>query len=226
MSAEKKEKKTKYTSPKGEFQYPYLNEPDTKFKEEGEYRVSLRLPAEKAAPLVAMIDKAAAEALKEAKKGAKTPKEAAKWETKFLPYSVETDEEDVETGFVIFKFSSKASGVTKTGREWSRSVPLFDSQGNLLPRKDGKFTVSVWSGSEGYVSYTIQPYAPNTQIGASVSLGLEAVQITKLVSGGNQSAEDYGFGKEEGGFETPADSEEADVSEDAEEKEDDGSGDF
>jgi hypothetical protein len=55
---EKMGKPTIHTTPKGRALWPRLNEPDTKFKEEGEYSVKLILPADKAEPLMQLIDAA------------------------------------------------------------------------------------------------------------------------------------------------------------------------
>lgn len=214
---EKKQRPAKMTSPRGVFVYPRLTKPDTKFKAEGEFTTKLRVEAGPAAPLMKKIDKAAAESLAAAKKAAKNPKEAAKWETKYLPYEMETDEDGNETGNVLFKFGTKASGETREGRKWKRTVPLFDAKGKPLPRsKDGTYEVDVWGGSEGYVSFVIMPYSPTVQIGASVSLQLEAAQIVKLVSGGDREASDYGFGSHDDGYTAEDESEPADDGADAE----------
>lgn len=223
---EKKKKLTQYTSPKGVFVYPNLTTPDTKFKPEGEFHTKLKLGAAQAAALVTMIDKAALASLQAAQETAKTPKDAAKWETKYLPYEVETDDAGEETGDVIFKFSSKASGTTKEGRAWKRTMPLFDSSGKPMPRKGDGYSVDVWSGSEGYVSYSIVPYSPTQQSGASVKLSLDAVQVTKLVSGGSRSATDYGFGQEDGGYQAEEETSEAEAAGINPAPEGDGSSDF
>ena len=41
-----------FTTPKGIAQYPWLSKPDTKFSEEGDYKVNLILNAEEAAPII------------------------------------------------------------------------------------------------------------------------------------------------------------------------------
>ena len=56
---------------------------------------------------------------------------------------------------------------------------------------------NVWSGSEMKVSAELVPYY-TAMVGAGVSMRLRAVQITKLVEGGNGNAKGYGFGEEEG----------------------------
>jgi hypothetical protein len=48
----RKKKLKKLTSPVGTAIYPHLSKPDTKFNEDGEYRVNLRLSMDDAKPLV------------------------------------------------------------------------------------------------------------------------------------------------------------------------------
>ena len=193
----KRQSRPKFVSPQGVFSYPKLTEPDTKFKEEGEYSVNLILDksSAEAKKLMAMIDKAAAESLAEAKAKAKNAAEARRWETKYLPYADVEDEETGEpTGEIRVKFTMKASGISKkTGKPWSRKPALFDAKGKPITGD-----VKIGGGTIGKVSYELQPYAQTTQSGASVKLALEAVQIIELREWGERSADSYGFGEEEG----------------------------
>lgn len=196
------------TSPKGAFKFPKLTVADTKFKDEGEYSVKLVVAADApgVAQLIAKCDDAAAESLKEAKANAKNAAEAKKWETKYLPYAQVEDEETGEpTGEVEFKFTMKASGVSKkTGKPWTRKPALFDAKG--APIKDA---VDIGGGTIGKISFQIIPYAPTTTVGASVKLALEAAQIIELKQFGDKSASAYGFGEEEG-YEYTKDEDEGD----------------
>lgn len=190
-------KRPQFTSPRGVFRFPKLTEPDTKFKAEGEYSVNLivdgSLPEVK--KLMALCDKEAAASLEDAKAKAKNPAEAKKWETKYLPYKEVEDEETGEpTGEVSFKFTMKASGLRKKdGKPWSRKPTLFDARGKRITD-----SINIGGGTEGKISFEIIPYAPTTTVGASVKLALEAVQIIDLKSWGEKSADQYGFGAEDG----------------------------
>ena len=168
-----------FTSPKGAFKYPKLTEADTKYKDEGEYSVKLVVSADApgVAKLMAECDKEAAASLQEAKGKAKNAAEAKKWETKYLPYAEVEDEETGEpTGEIEFKFTMKASGVSKkTGKPWTRRPKLFDAKGAPLITHDrtGKKLPScpdIGGGSIGKISYQFIPYAPTTTVGASVNL--------------------------------------------------------
>jgi hypothetical protein len=209
-------KKTSITLMTGESFWSKLITADTKFKTEGEFscvvRVAENTPLKASvktkagqsktmtlAEVIELIDAEAAEALAEAKEKAKTPAEVKKWETKYLPYKYVEDENGDRTGEIEFKATMKASGISKkTGKPWKMEPRLFDGAGALITGKT-RNALRIGNGSALTMSCTIQPYAPTAQIGASVKLSLEAVQIVDLKSGG-ASAADYGFGAVAGGF--------------------------
>lgn len=184
------------TSPKGKFRYPKLTEPDTKYKEEGQYTVGLVLDADspEAKRLIKTIDAMAQEKLAEVVAEAK-PADKKKWAINNNPYTMLEDRETgEETGEVSFKFAMKASGVSKkTGKPWERKPVLFDAKGKRITED-----LNIGGGTIGKVSFTMIPYAPNTKIGVGVSLKMEAVQIIDLKTGGERSADDYGFEEEDG----------------------------
>ena len=120
------------------------------------------------------------------------------------PFEDELDDDGQPTGSTVFKFKTKAQITTKDGKIIPNRVAIFDSKGT--PMTD----CNVWSGSEMKVSAELVPYY-TAMVGAGVSMRLRAVQITKLVEGGNGNAKGYGFGEEEGYeqslSETPAEEE-------------------
>lgn len=197
-------KSIQITTPVGTAKYPRLNEPDTKFKEAGEYSVKLLLDFDTAEPLIKQIDEyydaAYAEALKEAQED-KPKLKTIKVCPDGKPYRREEDRETgEETGNVEFKFTMRASGVSKkTGKAWSRSPMLFDAKRNPT-------TANIWGGSEIRVSADLFPW--NTALGFGCSLRLIGVQVLKLVSGTSRDPKDMGFEVEEG-FEQEADGSEA-----------------
>ena len=107
------------------------------------------------------------------------------------PYEDDVDDNGEPTGSTIFKFKTKAQLTTKDGKIIPNRVAIFDSKGT--PMTD----CNIWSGSEMKVSAELVPYY-TAMVGAGVSMRLRAVQITKLVEGGNGNAKGYGFGEEEG----------------------------
>ena len=210
MADDKKKKPVLVKFPKGTFVWPKLNEADTKFKKEGEFVTRVAVTREVAQPFMDKIDQLAAATLEEAKANAKNAKEAKQWAINNSPYEIEVDEDDNETGTVIFKFNRTASGVSKkTGKPWSiKRIPQFDAKGRPLPEK-----LVAGNGTIGIVSFSYVPYAPNAKIGTGVKLGLEAVQILDLKEfGGGRDAGAYGFGEEDG-YDVQDESEDEDKSE-------------
>jgi len=167
-----------FTTPKGIAQYPWLSKPDTKFNEEGEYKVNLVLTKEDATPVIEQINAAFAENLKvQIKENGKDIKTANP------PYMDELGDDGKPTGNVIIKFKSKAL----------YPPAIFDAKGDVM--KDS----NIWGGSEIRVNGSIAPYYVKL-IGAGVALRLRAVQVIQYVEGGTGSADRFGFEEVDGGF--------------------------
>jgi len=191
---------TKIVSGVGVSQYAWLTQPDTRFDEIGHYKTNLILSGEEADTLKGAINEELTKSVALAKEKAK----GKNIKTAPTPFEDELDDEGNLTGATIFKFKTKAQITTRDGKIIPNRVAIFDSKGT--PMAD----CNVWSGSEMKVSAELVPYY-TAMVGAGVSLRLRAVQITKLVEGGNANAKGYGFGEEEGYeqslSETPAEEE-------------------
>ena len=165
-----------FTTPKGVAQYPWLSKPDTKFSEEGEYKVNLVLPKQDAIPILKQINEVfAGNVEKELKKAKGNEIKKAP-----PPYMEELNENGEPTGNVILKFKSKAA----------YKPAIFDAKG--IPMIDS----NIWGGSEIKVSGSIAPYYTSL-IGAGVALRLRAVQVIQYVQG-DSNANRFGFTEEEG----------------------------
>ena len=162
----------KFTTPKGIAQYPWLSKPDTKFSEEGVYKVDLIIPKAEAIPLLKQINEVFAENVDKQTKNAKG-KDIKKANP---PYFEELDDAGQPTGNVILKFKSKAA----------YKPAIFDAKG--IPMIDS----NIWGGSELKINGSIAPYY-TTLIGAGVALRLRAVQVIQYVEGGSGSADRFGF---------------------------------
>lgn len=211
-----------YNTPAGRAVYPWLNKPDTRFDPDGVYQVKLVLTAKEAAPLIEIIEEQLKEAKAEAeeKYEALTPakKKKAEIEEADSQFEDELDDDGEETGNVVFKFKSKASGQTKEGKQWNRKVPLFDAKGE--PSK-----ASIYGGSTLICAFAAKPWA-NAKLAYGVKLQLEGVQIIDLVTGGGgRSASALGFAAQEG-YEASDEEEEAAEDDAADEGTTDGSADF
>ena len=161
-----------FTTPKGIAQYPWLSKPDTKFSEEGVYKVNLIIPKADAIPLLKQINEVFAENVDKQTKNAKG-KDIKKANP---PYFEELDDAGQPTGNVILKFKSKAA----------YKPAIFDAKG--IPMIDS----NIWGGSELKINGSIAPYY-TTLIGAGVALRLRAVQVIQYVEGGSSSADGFGF---------------------------------
>jgi hypothetical protein len=170
------------TTPKGIAVYPHINTPDTKFDPVGHFKVDLRVPADEggaefAATIDAMIERQYEAVLEETgKKKVKRSNE---------PYTIDED-----TGDYIFKFKSKAGGVTKAGEKWTRTITVVDAALNPCPG------AKVGGGSEIIVATEPFPYY-TAAIGCGVSLRIKAVQVITLREWG-QSVEGLGFESTDG----------------------------
>ena len=194
-------------TPRGVAVYPRLSRPDTKFKEEGEYKVTLRISEDDAQDLIETLSDAMTASLREAQEEA--AKDAAKKGRR--PRSVKQADppwkEDPEVpGFLLITFKMRASGVERdTGRAWTQKPSIVDARGKIINNDD----LNIGSGSEGKVSFFIQRFATPT-VGAGISLKLKGFQLLKLVEySGGMSAAALGFGQEEGGYEYNADDDDA-----------------
>lgn len=188
------------TSPRGIAKWIKINAPDTQYKEEGEYSVTLLLKS--GSPAAEAFQKRIDQAVAVVIAAAKTNPENSKVKgikCEFLPYKDDTDKDGNPTGFVRFQFKAKASGKKKDGTPWTFKPKAFDSLGQPIDLEK----VNVWGGSEVKVSYEIRTYGEtgkyNARMSCGVTLALAAVQIIKLVTGKGKDAQAFGFGVEEVG---------------------------
>ena len=172
----------------GEAIYPHLNKPDVKFNENGEYKVTLKIPEAKAKGMISIYEKAIQNSISDAeqKLNGKKVKIAPK------PYSV-------ENGFALFKYKMKATGINrKTKEPFSQRPALFDAKKNPL----NPSSCNIWGGSKMKIAYVLRSYY-SPALGAGVTAQLKAVQIIELVESKQMNL----FAKEDG-YETTTSPEE------------------
>lgn len=176
-----------WVTPIGKALWPHINEPDTKFDEDGVFTISLVLPDEEAQPLIERLEERYGEEYgsfcRERKKT--SLKEADK------PWQAETDEEGNLTGNSILRFKMKA----KTAKGIEQRPLIFDA-------KKRPMTEVIGGGSQIKVAF--EPscwFVP--ALGVGISLRLRGVQVIKLMQPRGSSPESMGFDEEEG-FETAA----------------------
>jgi len=188
--AQKKARNPRYVTDTGIAIYPYLIEPDTEYNPEGEYKVKLRLSPDsevydaKRKSLGTMqefLDEMLEKSVEKAKQENK-----GKIKEADAPYSFDDD-----NGDLLVNFKLKASGTTRDGKEFTQAPALFDAKGKPFEGDE------IWGGSKIKVSFEVVPFYTKL-IGAGITLRLKAAQIIELRQGGGASAENYGFGEEEG----------------------------
>jgi len=164
-------KHTKIVSPRGIAVYPWLNRPDTKFTPDGDFKVTLKVPAKEAAPLIQKLDEIISNYQSQQTKA--DPK-LARYSVS-PPYEEEMDDQGNLTGHYLFKFKQKAKIHTKDGRVIDMKVALVDA--SRTPT-----SVNVGGGSAIKIAATVFPYAMSTTKSIGLSLRPSAVQILELVS--------------------------------------------
>lgn len=177
--------RTKLTSPKGTAAYPSLLKPDYKFKQEGEYKVTLRLSEGDGKAFVETLDKILDDHHDiQCKLAKKKLKKAAP------PYKV-----DEETGDYLVKFSLKAKVTPKTGQPFTQAPIILDA-------KKKPVKANVGGGSLIKVGCEVNDWVSPT-LGAGISLWVKVVQVISLSSysadAGFELDEEEGFDGE--GFE-------------------------
>ena len=180
----------KLVSPKGVASYPKLNEPDTKFKPDGEYSVSLICEPDE----VKEFQDSVKTCVKEYYKNQCQLLKKKELKLAELPIREDADKEGNKTGKVRIKFTLSAKIKSKkTGKEWEQRPAIFDTKGKIISERVG-------GGSILKVACEVFPwYTPALGVGAS--LRCKAVQVIDLKSpSGVANAEAFGFTAEEEGF--------------------------
>lgn len=204
MADKQKYPGVKFITPKGVAIYPKLHKPDTKWKAEGQYSVKLRVrPEDVPAELIEKIEALRTAKAEEVRAELASKKQGAKVKSLkvtdvVFPAEVDKDTGE-ETGFLVVNAKMQASGVSKaTGKPWSRKPDLFDAKGKKLAK-----VPMIFGGSELKVACEARAYYSPKDNEVGVSFQLNGAQIIKLVTGGDRSAADYGFGEEDGYTDAP-----------------------
>jgi len=188
-------KRKPITTPIGVAVWPKLNEPDTRWKTEGEFTVSLRLSADASASLIKLIEEFHADAYGWfcQNQGKKKLKKAN------MPFTSVEGEGGEKADEVDFKFKLKHQVETRRGDTFTQTVALFDSKGTPM-------TDLIGGGSMIRVRGEINPWF-TASLGFGVSLWVKAVQVVELVEPtGSGSAESFGFKQLDGGWTTSSES--------------------
>lgn len=183
-------KLTTLTTPRGIAVYPHLNEPDTKFESQqakgGEWHTQLRLPEDRALPLVEKLEATLAEWIKV--KNAEQKEAKRKPYKRFnTPWEQVEDEDGNPTGDYIFKFKRGVQWTDRDGNIRTNKIEFVDGQRQTI----GKLEDKIMGGSELCVNFSVRGWA--SPLGISVALDIQKVQIVRLADGGGSSEEGNPF---------------------------------
>ena len=185
MSLKSRKKKESIMTPVGTAQYPWVNSPSTKFVPEGEYTCNLIITKEEGDAILQklqpILDKAVEAKMEETGKAVKTYD---------LPLTLEGDK------YTLKSKLKPVNGTRKDGVPFTRSIGLFDSQGNPWNRE-----VIIGGGSKVRLSVFPKSWF-SPLLGVGISLELLAVQVIDLDDGtlSDQAADSFGFTAVEGGY--------------------------
>jgi hypothetical protein len=172
------------TSPKGIALSPYLNQPDTKFNPDGDYKVTLVLDNnDETQGFLGKLQEAHEESINKAKK------ENPGKKIKVADLSIN---DEAEEGKVHVSFKLKAVVKLRSGDTFTQKPALFDAAGKPMNK-------AIGGGSTIKVAFEPIPFYTAT-VGAGLTLRLKAVQVISLSSGVEEegSAASFGFKPEEG----------------------------
>lgn len=172
------------TTPTAPCLWPRLRVPDTTFKPDGEYSISLVLNEDEAEVLRSKASAHLAKFIEEQKKlsGKKSLSMANS-----SPFKADSDKEGNETGKVRVSFKMKASVVSKkTGNKMDFTPAVFDKFGQ-------PYTGDLGNGSKCRVNFEVNPWY-SAALGAGISFRLRAVQVLEVkASSGATDAKSFGF---------------------------------
>ncbi|HIF9256505.1 TPA: hypothetical protein ACX6Q6_003529 [Photobacterium damselae] len=187
-------------TPVGIAVYPWIKagKPDTRFDANGLYKIDLDLEDnEDTRELIDIIEAERDKYVEELK--SQNPR-GKKVRVAELPI------EEQEDGKIRFKFKMKARVESKKGT-FTQQPAVFDGKGkpmfNITTDENGnevREAVDVRGGSVVRVAFEAIPYE-SPMLGVGVTFRLKAVQVQKLVTVGERSAEGYGFGEMEDAYE-------------------------
>ncbi len=183
-------KKKQPVTPVAPCLYPFLDKPDTRWKEDGEYKVVLVFDQDD--KFIAKLEKKALKEYKEKKASMKPAK--AKALEYVSPVKQEVDEDNNETGNVRVSFKSNAIYKDKkTGKYHDRKLKMFDSKGTAIVVPN-----NIGNGSKVAVSFN--PVGTVVKGVFYLSLWMNAVQLSEIVEY-NPDGSSYGFDEFEDGYE-------------------------
>lgn len=166
-----------------ELNYPWINEPDTRYNPTGVFQTKMIQSFESAQDLIAQMEK-----IREAEFAKLDPQKAASYSKKDVyevvftqpPVDATDEEKDAfvpePTDNVEFKAKLNAVVQPKEGDPFTQSVIIIDAD-------EAPVTLPVWSGTKAYVRGQVVPWTNAAQKQVGVTLRMKAVKVMELVTG-------------------------------------------
>jgi len=169
-----KQDSARIITPKGKLHYPWLRQPDTRFKESGSYKSGIILTEAELAPIKEVVEKLVDIMFDKTFEDTKPAARAALH--KVYPWKPEYVDDEETGNFII------------TGKS-DFAPKVVDAANVALPEE-----VNPYGGSIGRLSLMAKPYYMSSTKAVGVKLYLQGVQILALVERGGNT----GFTEEEG----------------------------
>lgn len=188
-----KTKKQSFKTGVGVLVYPYLTKPDS-YKGKERFKCNIRFPNTDpgAIELKGLMDSA----LQHQKRIDSL--QAGIQEDKVLDYETEYVGYKEEDGFITFISSLNKVGNAGKLDAFEQRPFVYDGQNNVVPEG-----VKVWTGSKGRLTVELNPWSmEGPKVG--ISLRLRAAQIIELCDRDDRAAEEWGYTKVEGGYDSRA----------------------
>ena len=185
-----KTKRPTIITPEGIARYPWVNNPNTKFNEDGEYKIGVIVTKKEADAFKKQLKPFydAAYEQEVAKNGGEAVKKAS---------SSPVVKNDGDEGGWEIRAKLKAKVISRDGTVHNLRVGLFDSQGKPHPKD-----VVIGGGSRVRVAVRPKFWNVSAVGGFGMTLELDAVQIIDLqaFNPSERSGESFGFTAVEGGY--------------------------
>ena len=186
-------------TPRGAAEWAHLVEPDTKWKELGEYKTNLTVSREAALPFIEGLLALKDQGLKFFQADADEEAKAKGRKGKVLNLSSQDPWVENEDGTFTFKLKRDAKKIKEDGSVQEFKVHLLDATGREIPEADRSVYTNIGNGSIICAKVTAYPYS-SPMIGVGVTLRLEKVQIINLVTYQAGGGVDTDFETVEGGY--------------------------
>ncbi len=160
-----------FTTPVGELVYPWLTRADTRYDPDGVFQTKLLLPFEGAQELIARLEGTLGDFIDTLE-----PKQREKYKPANV-FEPEYDEDDADTGNVLFRFKLKNNVTTRDNTTFTQTPVL------VMADDGSRVEAPIYGGTMARIKGQIVPYTNAAASSVGITLRLRSVQVHELVSG-------------------------------------------